>query len=144
MKGWKIAIAIFAGFFVLMGILSAIGSPVTEEPTKQKEQAIETVEESVEEIEDYTVEPKETDKAVVEIYNELELGMSEETVWDIAGEPDITSQTEDESLGTVLQLIYSDGHSLDNVTVMLDDGEVALIVLGEFNDNGGVDVKSKM
>jgi len=142
MRGWQIAIAIFAGFFVFAGILAAIGGSV-EEPvqTETKQESVAT--ESAEEIEDFTVEPKREGKPVTEIYGELELGMSEEQVWEIAGEPDITSQADVEGFGNMLELIYSDGHSLDNVTIMLEDGTVKMIVLGEF-DGDRIDVKSKM
>jgi len=144
-RGWKIALAIFAGFFIFAGIISAIGGSIEDEPVKQEKKAIERVEESAKEIEDYTVETEnlEADKPVVEIYDEVELGMEESEVWGIAGKPEITSQVEDAELGTVLELIYSDGHSLDNVTIMFDDGKVALVVLGIF-DGETVAVKSKM
>jgi len=145
MRGWKLAIAIFAGFFIFTGILAAIGGSV-EEPvqteTKQESVATESAEE-IEEIEDYTVEQTEERKLVSDIYNEAELGMSEEDIWRIAGEPSITSQAEVEGFGNCLELIYSDGHSLDNVTIMLDDGIVTMIVLGEF-DGDRIAVKSKM
>jgi len=141
MRGWQIALAIFAGLFVLGGILTAIDGPV-EEPIKQ-EKAIEKAEETAEEIEDYTVEPREERLPVSEVYNRVGLGMTENEVWGIAGEPEITSQVEDETFGTVLELIYSDGHSLDNVTIMFDDGKVTMIVLGEF-DGDQINVKSKM
>ena len=141
MRGWQIALAIFAGIFVLGGILSAIGEPV-EEPIKQ-EKAIEKAEETAEEIEDFTVEPREERLTVSEVYNRVGLGMTENEVWGIAGKPEITSQVKDETLGTVLEFIYSDGHSLDNVTIMFDDGIVSMVVLGEF-DGESIDVKSKM
>jgi len=141
-RGWKIAIAIFASFFVFAGILSAISGDVEPVHTEIKQETVAT--ESAEEIEDFTVAPRREGKPVAEIYSEVELGMSEEQVWEIAGRPDITSQVEDETLGTVLQMIYSNDHSLDNVTIMFDDDKAALIVLGEFTEDGEIDVKTKM
>jgi len=142
MKGWQILLIILAGMFVVGGLLSVADEHSIEEPaTTETEQSV-PVQEEAEEIDDYTAPVKER-KPVVEIYDEVELGMEEGEVWGIAGKPEITSQTEDPELGTVLQLIYSDGHSLDNVTIMFDDGRVALIVLGEF-DGSDIAVKSKM
>ena len=141
MKWWQIAILAFAGLFVLGGILNAIdGGDV---PVKTEAGDSIPDENEAEEIEDYTAPPWEERKPVVEIYDEVELGMEEGEVWGIAGKPEITSQTEDSELGTILQLIYSDGHSLDNCTIMFDDGKVAMVVLGEF-DGSDIAVKSKM
>jgi len=145
MKGWHVAILIFAGFFVIVGIISAIGGGTVTVPATETEQTTPAPKEEAEEIEDYTVntENVEANKPVIEIYDEVELGMTEGEVWGIAGKPEISSQMEDEELGTVLELIYSDGHSLDNVTIMFDDGKVALVVLGIF-DGEDIAVKSKM
>jgi len=141
MKWWQIAILAFAGLFVLGGILNAIdGGDV---PVKTEAGDSIPDENEAEEIEDYTAPPWEERKPVVEIYDEVELGMEEGEVWGIAGEPEMTSQAEVEGFGTMLELIYSDGHSLDNVTIMFEDGKVAMIVLGEF-DGKRIDVKSKM
>jgi len=149
MKWWQIAILAFAGLFVLGGFLNAIdgGDVPAKTDAERHQEARDSIplpdENEVEEIEDYTAPPWEERKPVVEIYDEVELGMEEGEVWGIAGEPEMTSQAEVEGFGTMLELIYSDGHSLDNVTIMFEDGKVAMIVLGEF-DGKRIDVKSKM
>ena len=148
MKWWQIVILAFAGLFVLGGFLNAIdgeGAPAKTD-TERHQEAYDSIplpdENEAEEIEDYTVEWEEK-KPVVEIYDEVELGMEEGEVWGIAGEPEITSQAEIEGFGNMLEFIYSDGHSLDNVTIMFENGKVAMIVLGEF-DGENIAVKSKM
>lgn len=150
-RGWKIAIAIFAGFFVLVGIITAIGGESTVgEPaktdTQRHKEARDSIlpEEEAEEIEDYTVEPREADKTVTEVYDEVQLGMTEEQVWEIAGKPDITSQADIEGMGSAMNMIYSDDHSLDNVTVSIQNGTVKLIVIGEFDADGAINARSKM
>lgn len=148
MKGWQIAIAIFAGFFVLIGVLSAIGGgtePVKTDTQRHKEarDSILPEEEEAEEVEDYTVEPREADKSVTEVYDAVQLGMTEDEVWSVAGRPNMTSSADVEEFGQVTNLVYSDPHSLDNVTVSVQDGVVKLIVIGEF-DGEHLDVKSKM
>lgn len=140
-------VGILCGLLVVGGFLGVLSTQLgwdEETTTEITVPAPTDVEEHVE-VEDYTIEWEEhtEDKPVVEIYNEVELGMSEDEVWKIAGSPDITSQMDDEYFGVVLELIYSDSHSLDNVTVMFDDGVVTMIVLGEF-DGENISVKSKM
>ncbi len=138
-------VGILCGLLVVGGFLGVLSTQLgwDEEATTEITVPAPADVDDQEEIEDYTAEPWEEKKSVGEIYDEVELGMSEDEVWDIAGEPDMTSQVNDKYLGVVLELVYSDGHSLDNVTVMFDDGKVSMIVLGEF-DGERIDVKSKM
>ena len=137
-------VGILCGLLVVGGFLGLLSAQLGwDEATTEITVSAPEVEEHVE-VEDYTVEPREDDtKPVVDIYNEVALGMSEDEVWGIAGEPEMTSQIDDEYFGVVLELIYSDSHSLDNVTILFDDGKVTMIVLGEF-DGERIDVKSKM
>lgn len=144
-KGYVIALAIFAGFFVLVGIISAMGGDTESvKPAPAKEAPAPTVGKS-DSIYKGTMynDVADVEKSASEVYDAVQLGMTEDEVWAIAGRPEMTSQADVEEFGNVTNLVYSDAHSLDNVTVSMQDGVVKLIVLGEF-DGEYLDVKSKM
>ena len=157
----KIALGIIGtiiGFIVLIVLLTwPRGEYVNDEPQNhplpiESEETEKTVEpkpvekpEPIEEPEEAPVEWFEGEYLTVEqVYSAVELGMTEEEVVAIAGDPIISSQAETE-LGTAKNLIYSNGDGgIDNVTVSVQDGVVKLVVLGVFDADGNIDVKSKM
>lgn len=167
----KIAAGIIAtiiGFIVLIVVLTLPSGEYVDEPEPQNhppfeaEETEKTVEpepvEKPEPIEKEAVEPEpieEPEEAPVEwfegeyltveqVYSAIELGMTEDEVIVLAGDPVISSQADTE-LGTVKNLIYSNGDgSVDNVTVSIQDGVVKLVVLGIFDADGNLTVQSKM
>jgi hypothetical protein len=159
-KERKIAAGIIAaiiGFIVLVVVLTLPGGKynideAVDNPPIESEETEKTVEpepvEKPEPIEEKAVEPEPViptpEISVEEIYNTVELGMTEEMVRTIAGDPVISSEADTE-LGHAKNLIYSNGDgSVDNVTVSVQDGRVALVVLGIFDADGNLAVQSKM
>ena len=80
---------------------------------------------------------------VDEIYHAVKLGMSEDEVRAVAGAPNMVSTSEIEGFGTMRDLIYVGGFS-DNVSILLEDGTVRVIIVGHVNSTGDLDTKTKM
>ena len=80
---------------------------------------------------------------VDEIYHAVKLGMSEDEVRAVAGAPDMVSTSEIEGFGTMRDLVYVGGFS-DNVSILLEDGTVRVIIVGHVNSTGDLDTKTKM
>jgi hypothetical protein len=139
-------VGILSGLLIIggfLGVLSAqLGWAEQEEAVTQPAPAP-VEEETIEPVEDFIEVERLIDISIEEIYSQVGPGMSEEQVWEIAGRPDITSQADIEGLGSATNMIYSDGHSLDNVTISLQNGIVEQVTIGDF-DGDKIDVRSKM
>lgn len=156
-RWWGITIIIFIGLIVI-GSLADQGeeeaTTTTEiqetKPATQETQS-ETNDPSTENIPEETEEPAvETEEAVeetkaakslTEIYDAVSLGMTEEQVKEVAGEPAMTSSAEIQQLGEVTNLVYSSG--MDSITVSVQNGSVKMIVIGEWNGDK-LNTRSKM
>jgi len=105
------------------------------EPTKESKHQVESEDTA------NTVESEHL--TIEEIYANVGLGMNQGEVYAIAGEPDVVSTSEIEGLGTMKDLIYH-GSIMDNVSVLLEDDKVRMVILGTMNDDGDLDTKTKM
>jgi hypothetical protein len=132
----KIGLAIAGGVLAILFFVGMLATALEEVPIEEpksnhqieSEEAVKTVEPSI---------------GIEEIYNAVELGMTEDEVRAIAGKPDMVSNSEIEGLGTMRDLIYHGG-IVDNVSIFLEDGKVRMVILGNTNDTGDIDTRSKM
>lgn len=142
MKGWEKVLAVGAATIIVVIAACAIGIVLypTEDVTEPKSNPPIESEDTKE-----TVKPEPTRErvSVEEIYNWVELGMTENEVRAIAGEPDMVSTSEIEGFGTMKDLIYVGGFS-DNVSILFENDTVRLVIVGHVNSSGDLDTKTKM
>jgi len=139
MKGWQIGLVLGGAVIVLLFAWGALletdfGEVPAPQPVPKEQPAP---------VEPEPVVPTPERLSVEEIYNTVELGMTEEMVRTIAGKPDMVSTSEVEGLGTTKDLTYNDG-MLDNISIFLEDGKVRMVMLGTWNDSNDLDTKTKM
>ena len=137
MKGWEKVLAVGAASIIVLIAACAIG--IVLYPTEDIEPVRSTPPIETEDAE-RTVEPRIDIRG---IYTDVQLGMTENEVRAIAGEPDMVSTSEVEGLGTMRDLTYHGG-MMDNVSIFIEDGKVRMVLLGTVNDSGDIDTKTKM
>ena len=129
----KLGLAIAGGVLVVLFFVGMLATALEEQVIEPKSNHQVESEDTVN-----TVEP-----SIGEIYNAVELGMTEDEVRAIAGKPDMASTSTVEGLGSMRDLTYNGG-MMDNVSIFLEDGKVRMVLLGTVNDSGDIDTKTKM
>ena len=141
MKCWEKCLAVSAATILVFVGVFAIAVVVY--PTEDVSNPPIESEDTNRTVEPEPVVPTPERLSVEEIYSTVELGMTEEMVRTIAGEPDMVSTSEIEGFGTMKDLIYVGGFS-DNVSVLLEDDTVRVVIVGHVNSSGDLDTKTKM
>jgi hypothetical protein len=135
MKLWEKILAVGAASIIVLIAACSIG--IVLYPTEDIEPVRSTPPIESEDVE-RTVEPRIDLRG---IYTDVHLGMTEDEVRAVAGDPDMVSTSEVEGLGKMKDLMYNDG--MDNVSVFIENGEVRMVIIGTFTD-GDLDTKTKM
>jgi len=150
MKVWEKVLAVGAATLLVIIAACAVGIVLypTEDvsnPPIESQEPIETPAPPVAEpVEEEMVDPC-PEMTIQDIYNVVELGMTEDEVRAIAGEPTMSSNVEVEGWGTMKDLVYSDnGNLMDNVSIFIEGDTVSMIVIGTFDGDGNIDTQTKM